>query len=247
MDVWFSDTRRQNILAKLKIVCSFSIKQVQDLWHHIEDLSLNSPSPPVSMLKFGTHSTYQVWKIYHSTLKLGEGGCFWPISWFWSVNLVVLPTILSSGVWGAIPTIFDIHSSNGLLSISGASSWLKNVLTKISKNFHVMTSFCAVIIFFGISPKLTINGHFDHHDMLDIQRCAFDNTNTFISIQDTCYMILVLLGKILEISNVMTSSDDVINSHFRSVFRYLALSTCPYVSLSFLTKGSTIAKKNVSC
>ena len=130
------------------------MKQVQDLWHHIEDLSLNSPSPPVSMLKYGTQSTYQVWKIYHSTLKLGEGGCFWPISWFWSVNLVVLPTILSSGVWGAIPTIFDIHSSNGLHSISGASSWLKNFLTKISKNFHVMTSFCDVIIFFRDLAKI---------------------------------------------------------------------------------------------
>ena len=163
-----SDTRRQNTLAKLKIVWSFWMKQVQILGHHIKDLSRRPPSPPFSMLKHAIHARYQVWEICHSTLKLGGGGCFRSDIMILRQKIVVLPTILSSGVWGAIPSIFDIQSCKALHLISGASFGLENVFTTISKIFDVVTSFYDVIIFFAMLPKIATKAQFGHHDILGI-------------------------------------------------------------------------------
>ena len=69
-----SDTRRQNTLAKLKIMGSFWMELVQILGHHIKDLSQSPPSPPFSMLKYAIQPRYRVWEICHSTLKLGGEG-----------------------------------------------------------------------------------------------------------------------------------------------------------------------------
>ena len=164
----------------------------------------------------------------------GERGWFLPAIMILREKIVVLPTILSSGVWGAIPSIFDIQSCEVLHFISGASFGLENVFTKFSKNFYVVTSFYDVIKFFAMLPKIATKAQFGHHDILDIHWCATVKASTFILVQHTFDTILDLFEKKLEISNVMTSSDDVTNCLFWPFFCNIALITCLYVSVSFL-------------
>jgi hypothetical protein len=82
-------------------------------------------------------------------------------------KMIVLPTILSSGVWGHLVWMFDLGWPNWLLRHIDRTYGPKNRSAKIRKNVHLMTSFYDVINFFGM---LLISAIFSHFGDLSILR-----------------------------------------------------------------------------
>ena len=102
-----------------------------------------------------------------STLKKGEGGVLKHLFMILGPKMIVLPTILSSGVWGHLVWMFDLGWPNWLPRYIDRTYGPKNRSAKIRKNVHLMTSFYDVINFFGM---LLISAIFNHFGDLSILR-----------------------------------------------------------------------------